>query len=260
MIALNNSRFGYEDAGGPGAPIVAVHGTFGRGTTFDAIAGRLAPEYRVIAPDLRGHGGSDHGGPFDFVTDLAAFIEALDLAPALMIGHSLGGVTTYRLAARRPDLVRAMVIEDVGAVTDETEVDQPVLDVTGWPRRFANRDEAAAFFGATPAPDYFLESVVERNGAWELLFDPAEMMEVQRTNAGNWWSDWTASDHPILLLRATKSFLLSQALAETMTTRRPNTDLVTLDAGHWIHRETPDSYTDAVRGFLAGVTSRRRGG
>ncbi|MFI7060778.1 alpha/beta fold hydrolase [Kribbella sp. NPDC050124] len=256
MIALNNRRFGYEDSGGSGLPIVAVHGTFGRGTTFNGIAGRLAPDYRVIAPDLRGHGASDHGGPYDFVTDLAEFIEALDLAPALIVGHSLGGVTTYRLAAQRPELVRAMVIEDVGAVTDETELEQPVLDTTAWPPRFESRSRAEAFFAHSPAPDYFLESVVERDGGWETLFDPREMLEVQQTNAGNWWSDWQASDQPTLLLRATGSFLLSDRLAAEMTARRPDTELCTIDAGHWIHREAPDGYTAAVRGFVERVTSR----
>jgi esterase len=262
MIALNNRRVGYEDAGGSGTPIVAVHGTFGRGTTFAAIAERLTPDYRVIAPDLRGHGASDHGGPFDFVTDLAAFIEALDLAPALVIGHSLGGVTTYRLAARRPDLIHAMVIEDVGAVTDETELEQPVLDVTGWPRRFADHTEAAAFFGATPAPEYFLESLAYRDGGWEPVFDLDEMMAVQRANAGNWWPDWQASRQPTLLLRATRSFLLTDALATAMATGRPNTDLITIDAGHWIHREAPDDHTAAVRGFFdrTTATSRRPAG
>lgn len=120
MLALNNGRFGYEDAGGSGTPIVAVHGA------------------------------SDHGGPIDLVADLAALIEALDLAPALLIGHSLGGVTAYRLAARRPELVRAMVIEDVGAVTDETELDHPVLDITDWPLLF-DLDELMEIQRATQA-------------------------------------------------------------------------------------------------------------
>ena len=49
-------RTKYEDAGGAGAPIVALHGTFGRGRTFARVAEALAPDYRIIAPDLRGHG------------------------------------------------------------------------------------------------------------------------------------------------------------------------------------------------------------
>jgi pimeloyl-ACP methyl ester carboxylesterase len=51
------------------------------------------------------------------------------------------------------------------------------------------------------------------------------------------------------LLRATKSFLLGETLATAMAACRPNTELTTIDAGHWIHREAPDAYVEAVRGF-----------
>lgn len=257
MIALNNRRFSYEDAGGSGVPVLALHGTFGRGLTFAKIAERLLPEYRLIAPDLRGHGLSEHGGGFsreDFVADAAAFIEALELAPALVIGHSLGGVTAYQLAARRPELVRAMVIEDIGAVTDESVVEHPIVDITGWPREFEDRPAIERFFRelGMPAIDYFLESAV----GGKLLFDYDEMMAVQRGNAGVWWDDWTASKQPALLLRATGSFLLSERMAEEMVARRADTEVAVFGSGHWIHREAPDGYVSAVRGFFARVTSR----
>lgn len=201
----------------------------------------------MIAPDLRGHGRTEVRGGFgraEFVADAARFVEALGLAPAVVYGHSLGGVTAYQLAARRPELVRAVVVEDVGAVTDETAVAQPVLDVRGWPRRFEN---AAEFFAATPAPEYFLESVVDG----ELLFDLDTMMLVQEGNRGAWWSDWEAVSCPMLLLRATNSFLLSADLAAEMVRRRPDTEQVVIEgSGHWIHREAPDDCATAVRNFL----------
>ncbi|NIK54296.1 alpha/beta fold hydrolase [Kribbella shirazensis] len=255
VLAVNNRTVHYEDAGGVGTPVLALHGTFGRGTTFAAVADRLRPEYRLIAPDLRGHGLSAGGGEFGrdaFVADAAGFVTALGLEPALVIGHSLGGVTAYQLAARRPELVRALVIEDVGAVTDVPVVAQPVLDVTGWPRTFPDRLAAEDFFAASPAPDYFLESVVERaDGQWELLFDPLDMMAVQQENVGIWWDDWLAAPQPILLLTATDSFLIPPEHAAEMVARRPGTELVTFDAtGHWIHRQDPEAYAAAVRTFF----------
>jgi pimeloyl-ACP methyl ester carboxylesterase len=243
-------RLNYEDTGGPGTPVVALHGTFGRGLTFARLAEALGPDYRVIAPDLRGHGGT-RGTDFSreaFVADVAEFVEALGLAPALVIGHSLGGVTAYQLAARRPEFVRALVVEDVGAVPGDA-----ILDVTGWPRRFADRDEAADFFAATPAPEYFLESV---DGNGELLFDLDDMMAVQRGNADNWWGDWLAVTQPVLLLRASNSFLLDAPQADEMVRRLPAARLVTFDGtGHWIHREAPDAYAQAVRGFFGESTA-----
>ncbi|WP_041289325.1 alpha/beta fold hydrolase [Kribbella flavida] len=258
MIAIDNRQVHYEDAGGDGTPVLALHGVFGRGRTFAQVARRLAPAYRVIAPDLRGHGlttgPADDFGRDAFVADAAAFVERLLPAPALVMGHSLGGVTAYQLAARRPELVRAVVVEDVGAVTDESALDRPVLDVTSWPRHFATRADAVDFFAATPAPDYFLESVVERTGRWQLLFDPDVMMAVQHGNAGDWWHDWLAAAQPILLLRAANSFLLSEPLAAEMVRRRPATQLVTVGpTGHWIHRKDPNSLAAAVRVFFDRV-------
>ncbi|MGZ0146632.1 alpha/beta fold hydrolase [Kribbella sp. WER1] len=225
--------------------IVALHGTFGTGRTFARLADALAPGYRLLAPDLRGRpqpGGTDFSREA-FVAEVAELIERLGLGPALVIGHSAGGVTAYQLAARRPELVRALVVEDVGAVPGDA-----VLDVSGWPRRFADRAAAERFFAATPAPEYFLESVGD-DGA--LLFDPDDMMAVQRGNAGDWWDDWLAVTRPTLLLRATNSFLLGADHAAEMVRRRPGTELVTFDGtGHWIHREAPDAYAKAVRGFF----------
>ncbi|ONI69707.1 alpha/beta hydrolase [Kribbella sp. ALI-6-A] len=257
----------YEDSGGNGTPVLALHGTFGRGLTFAAVAERLAPEFRVIAPDLPGHGltaqhreaqGHQDFGRDEFVAAVAELVEQLELPPVVVIGHSLGGVTAFQLAARRPELVAAVVVEDVGAVTDASVLPQPVLDVTGWPTRFASRQAAEQFFAATPEPAYFLESVVERDGGWELLFDLDDMMAVQHGNAGVWWDDWTAVRRPMLLLRATDSFLLSAALADEMIRRRPATELVVFDrTGHWIHREDPDRYTAAVRAFVERVITSR---
>jgi pimeloyl-ACP methyl ester carboxylesterase len=252
----DNITVHYEDAGGSGAPVLALHGAFGRGTTFAAVAERLRPEYRLIAPDLRGHGLSAGGGDFGrdaYVEDAAAFVTAMGLEPALVIGHSLGGVTAYQLAARHPHLVRALVVEDVGAVTDRPVVAEPVLDVTGWPRTFPDRKAAEDFFAASPAPDFFLESVVERaDEQWELLFDPLDMMQVQRGNVGVWWDDWLGAPQPILLLNATNSFLLPPEHAAEMVGRRRNTELVTFEGtGHWIHRQDPDGYAAAVRTFFA---------
>lgn len=102
---------------GTGQPLLALHGHFGHGGVWAPLAEAL-PGWRVVAPDQRGHGRAAPADDYSreaYVADAAQLIEALDLAPAVVLGHSLGGVNAYQLAARRPELVRAVIVEDIPA-------------------------------------------------------------------------------------------------------------------------------------------------
>lgn len=109
-------RLAYEEWG-EGAPLLALHGHLGRGAVWAPLAKAL-PGWRIVAPDQRGHGRTGPGPDYSregYVGDAAELIEALGLAPAVVLGHSLGGVNAYQLAARRPELVRAVIVEDAPA-------------------------------------------------------------------------------------------------------------------------------------------------
>jgi pimeloyl-ACP methyl ester carboxylesterase len=106
----------YEEWGA-GQPLLALHGHLGRGRVWAPLAEAL-PGWRVVAPDQRGHGRAavaDDVSREAYVGDAAALIEELGLAPAVVLGHSLGGVNAYQLAAWRPELVRAVIVEDAPA-------------------------------------------------------------------------------------------------------------------------------------------------
>ncbi|MBF9234015.1 alpha/beta fold hydrolase [Microvirga alba] len=118
-------RPSYVDFGGSDeAPIlVALHGHFGCARNFAPLAEAMRPHsWRVLALDQRGHGWSDHPetcGRVDYGRDAEAFILHIAKGrPVVLLGHSLGGVNAYQLAARRADLVKALIIEDVGARID----------------------------------------------------------------------------------------------------------------------------------------------
>ncbi|MEU0195964.1 alpha/beta fold hydrolase [Streptomyces afghaniensis] len=97
----------------------------------------LGDRWRIIAPDQRGHGLSDRPSDFSrhgYVDDAASSLDHLGITAAVVLGHSLGGVNAYQLATRRPDLVRALIIEDIGA-----EVDDDLSYSLAWPHRAATR-------------------------------------------------------------------------------------------------------------------------
>ena len=104
--------------GGSGTPILLLHGLMGRATTWWPVAQWLRRYGRVVGVDARGHGRSQASGPWTterLAADAAEVLEGLDAGPAVVIGHSMGGLTGIELAARRPDLVRALVVEDAAA-------------------------------------------------------------------------------------------------------------------------------------------------
>jgi pimeloyl-ACP methyl ester carboxylesterase len=97
-------------------PLLLMHGITVSGRTWDWFVPTLAQRFRVLTLDFRGHGKSARAPgdyqPQAFVTDAIAVLEQMAEGPAILIGHSLGGMTGAALMQQRPDLVRAAVLED----------------------------------------------------------------------------------------------------------------------------------------------------
>jgi pimeloyl-ACP methyl ester carboxylesterase len=223
FLTLDGRRLGYYDTGGEGPLLLALHGHFGHAGAFDALADSLVPDWRVVAPDQRGHGRSDPAPEYDragYVADAAHVIEALGLAPTVVLGHSLGGVNAYQLAAWRPELVRAVIVEDAPAELPERP------DIEAWP------------------------ALPQRSVAPETAL--AEMNRSRRLLGGDHWADWLAGEHPVLLLHGLESDTLPTAQAREMARRRPHTRLVEFPgAGHTIHDDDPEGFALAVASFLS---------
>src|SRR5512147_71780 len=95
VTTVAGRRLSYLDFGGPGRPLLALHGHFGEGRTFTHLARELGNSWRVIAVDQRGHGRSDRPSDFSrtgYVEDAAAVLEHLGIDGTVVLGHSLGGV------------------------------------------------------------------------------------------------------------------------------------------------------------------------
>ncbi|MEV4329603.1 alpha/beta hydrolase [Streptomyces sp. NPDC049597] len=242
-------RLSYLDFGGPGLPLLALHGHFGEARTFADLAASLAPAWRVIALDQRGHGRSHRPGDFSreaYVRDAAALLDHLGLSGVVVLGHSLGGVNAYQLAARRPELVRALVIEDIGA-----QVDDDLSFCLSWPHRAPTR--AALIEGLGESARYLGDAIREYADGWGLAFEPKDMVLSQQRLKGDHWEDWLAADCPALLVHGARSDVLSAAHAEEMAARRPGTTLARLPAGHTVHETDPAGFAAAVREFLGGL-------
>lgn len=251
-IVLNGICLAYLDFGGPGNVVLALHEQGGRARTWEPLAEQITPQWRVLAPDQRGHGFSDKPGDYSrsaYVNDAATLIDALGVAPVVALGHSMGGINAFQLAAWHPQLVRAIILEDIGAVYQAPD---PAW-ARQWPRRFSSAQAAVEFLQRNGLAEN-IESLCEYEDGWAFRFEPEEMAQSQQLLSGNWWSDWLASTCPALLMVGHQSSVLSLDLAREMATRRSNTRLVEFpQAGHRIHDQNPQGFAQAVGGFLKSL-------
>lgn len=109
-------RLAYTEAGSGDPPMLLVHGWTCNHSHFAPQAEHFSARHRVISVDLRGHGESDKPEQAytmaGFADDLAWLCEQLDVEQPVVIGHSMGGVIAFEMAARHPDQVRAVVAVD----------------------------------------------------------------------------------------------------------------------------------------------------
>lgn len=246
-------KFSYLDSGGDGQVLIALHSHWMEGATFAALANALAPKWRIIAMDQRGHGYSDHASTYtrnDYLGDLSALFKHLKLQdPAVLLGNSLGGINAYQFAAQHPALVRAMIIEDIGV-----EISVDVNFSLAWAGIFKTREELAQHVG----PRFLLclqDSFRQTEEGWQLAFSPSDMVTSNSFVTGDHWKDWLATDCPALLIRGQDSRLTTQAHFEQMALRRPYTTLCTLEGGHVVHIDNPKGFIEVVDKFLEELST-----
>jgi esterase len=252
----DNLTLSYLDTGSSPAsidrpPLLCLHAHLMQGTTYTGLAEALAPDYRVIALDQRGHGESSHAASYtrkDYLGDIEALLALLNLPQVVLLGNSLGGVNAYQFGARHPDRVRALIIEDIGAV-----VSDDISFVLPWRGIFSTREELEERIGARFVP-YFSDSLRQSSDGWHLVFDPQDMVRSQQNLVGDHWSDWLASECRALILRGRESRVTSQEHVEQMAERRPHTNLLILDGGHALHTDNPGAFNTVVRSFLDSLS------
>src|SRR5712672_813165 len=120
--AINGIQVGYADSGGDGPAVVLSHGYLMDASMFNAQVAALAPEYRVITWDARGHGGTPAPGPFsywDSARDVLALLDHLGIGRAVLGGMSQGGFLSLRAAMLAPERLRGLILIDSEAGAGE---------------------------------------------------------------------------------------------------------------------------------------------
>lgn len=237
-----------------------VHGLMGRGSTWTRQLPWLAALGEVFTYDAPWHRGRDvdDAQPISterFVEDLGEAVQQLG-EPAVLIGHSMGGLHSWCLAAGRPELVRALVVEDMapdfrGRTTGPWE---PWLHAL--PVEFDTAQRIYDEFGPV-AGQYFLEAFDRTAAGWRLHGHPRIWIEIAAEwGTRDYWSQWTAVRAPALLIEAGNSVTPPGQMRRMQETGRRATYLQVPSAGHLVHDDAPRAYREAVETFLTALAER----
>ncbi|MEV6681094.1 alpha/beta hydrolase [Streptomyces erythrochromogenes] len=254
--------------------VLLLHGLMGRASHWAGTAHWLGERRRVVALDQRGHGHSarppDGAAPHTtlgreaFVADAEAAVEQLGLAPVTLIGHSMGALTAWQLAARRPDLVAALVICDMrasalGASSQREWEDWFHL----WPLPFPTQDAARRWFGEddprVERPDpgrgaFFAEVMHQASDGWRPLFSRRQMLTARETWVHDaHWEELAQVRCPTLVVRGLDGEL-GRAEAQEMVRVLPAGRYAEIpDAGHYLHYDQPTAWRAVLEPFLDDI-------
>ncbi|SDC95049.1 alpha/beta fold hydrolase [Streptomyces prasinopilosus] len=256
-----------ERTTGSGAPgVLLLHGLMGRASHWASTARRLSGRYRAVALDQRGHGRSDKPPQASFtrdayVDDTEAALEQLGLGPAVLVGHAMGALTAWQLAAKRPDLVRGLVVCDMRASALGAASQREWAQwFETWPVPFATLADVRKWFGEDdpwverPNPargEFYAEVMAESPDGWRPVFDPGQMLRSRETWVHDaHWEELAQVRCPTLVVRGLDG-ALGRAEAQEMVRVLPRGRYAEVaDAGHLVHYDQPDAWCAAIEPFL----------
>jgi len=261
---VNGLRIHYLDWGMEGKqPLIMLHGIGRVAHTFDHIAPHFAAKYHVIAVDMRGHGDSawDPKGAYlveDYTKDIEALAEQLHLRNIVIWGNSTGGRVAQVFAGMHPELVAAVISEDVGPerpreIADGFTSRLKREDEKGWASEddlFASLkgpnsgtpDEilrAYAHYGSKPRPDGRI--IWKHDPAIGNGFVPTEL-----------WRFVRQIKSPIIYILGGRSTIVPAPTQEELKRTLPHAQIVTIPgAGHYPSEENTKEFLAIADKFLA---------
>jgi pimeloyl-ACP methyl ester carboxylesterase len=262
-----------------GVPLLLLHGFGNEAHIWDDFAPAVAPHYRTLALDHRGHGDSawaDDVSGYDLdvlVDDLEAVTAGLEIERLVLVGHSLGGRVATLFAGRHPERLAGLVLVDIGPALDP----RGVMRIRQETERsidpsFASLEEYARLLSLLyPAAKPHAIQGMARHGAkqredgrWVLKMDPAlrsgmagpedpdEAAAREARIIQLQWDALRALPCPALVVRGAASDLFAPDTADRMADEvlRSGSLAVVPQAGHSVMTDNPEGFRDALMAFV----------
>lgn len=263
-LEVDGATLHYETRGS-GRPLVLLHGGWLDRALWEPQVERFAREYRVVTPDLRGHGDSTAGGPLEvdrLAADVAALCAELDAERPVVAGLSLGSLTAQAFAAAYPDRLAGLVLA-------ATVTSVPPLPLPEAGRRLVTpRGPAHATVRLWGASAYFrglLGGVEAAEGTWLALDEGARAYALDRVDGFDADGFLRVLDAfyefeplplgdlrvPTLLVHGDREASMVVAQNRRLARTLPDAERVVVEgAGHLVNRDAPGAFDAALSRFV----------
>ena len=254
------------ECGGGNSSCILIHGLGDNSAVWEEVTPPFAARYRTLVIDLRGHGesGWDPCGRYpieSYVRDINCLIEHLNVAPILLVGHSLGGNIAIRVAARWRHRITGMIIVDFGPDLNSASLKHLHRQLRSAHHVYSSVTEYEAWLSSrqplvgTETLRRLAQSAVRRHadGTFLLKADPQTITAAENASGSDTrLSVLLASiSCPVLVVRGLGSAVLPHQAALRMVEVLPNSRLQLVDgAGHAAMIDNPQGFIDGVVPFL----------
>lgn len=235
-VYVAGKRVSYATVG-KGEPLVLVHGLSGSSRWWTPVLPYLAAHYRVYLVDLPGFGTARRSRPRLLVRGaaewLSAWMQAIGIGSAYIVGHSMGGYISLGLTARSPHLVRGLVLVSPAVIPSRVPLPKHVLALLSEARHLRFRFLPVLLRDALLAGPFSLWQGVSQ------LMDESAFTYAEAISA------------PTLLVWGEHDRLVPPALGHILDERLQNSRLLVLrGAGHVPMVDRPETFAEAVMRFL----------
>ena len=258
----NRTRLEYVEQGDPnGTPVILLHGYTDSWRSYELLLPHLPRSLRVFAITQRGHGDSGRPAqgyqPRDFAADVAAFMDAVGLARAVIVGHSMGSVVAQRFAIDYPERTRALLLEGAfvprpggASIREFWESVSALRDpidpgfVREFQRSTLTRDVPSGFFDTVVN-----ESLKVPARVWHAALEP--LLEQ------DFFAELGAIEAPTLLVWGDRDAYTLRADQDTLNSAIAGSRLVVYtDTGHCPHWEEPARVAADLISFIGALSPR----
>ncbi len=244
---------------GEGEPLVILHGLFGMLDNWFTLGKKFAETFTVYLVDLRNHGQSPHNDEWNYKVmsdDLFEFFDEHKIEKANIIGHSMGGKVAMYFSDEHTERIKKLIVVDIAPRAYPLHHDHILtallsVDIENLKSRNEADEILSKYFSDFGTKQFLLKNLTRKendNTQFEWKFN----LRVIAENIHEVGVEITkGSKVPVLFIAAEKSHYISDTDETEIKILYPNSEISSINSGHWVHAEKPEELYNAVIKFLS---------